>query len=149
MRASPRPSRIPVRRSLSMKGEAQQHHHQRREFERVRDELLGQLERWVRDDALATVRRLALQQEVAAIEVSRVAVVDEIAADHLVTSGAQHLDDVAGAARRLPQPMGQPLVPQQRLDRDRRRLVQIVAALAQRVPLYLARVVEHQRRPPS
>ena len=114
-----------------------------REFERVRDEFLGQLERRVRDDALATVRRLAFEQEVAAIEVCRVAVVDEIAADHLVTSCAQHLDDVAGAARRLPQPMGQPLVPQQRLDRDRRRLVEVVAALAERVALNLAGVIEH------
>ena len=69
-----------------------------RELERVRDELLGQLERWVRHDAFAAIRRLALHQEIAAVEVRWVAVVDEIAADHLVTGGAQHLDDVAGAA---------------------------------------------------
>ena len=44
------------------KSEAQQHHHQRAEFERVRHKLLGQLERWVRDDALATVGHLTFDE---------------------------------------------------------------------------------------
>ena len=130
-------------------GEPRQRDHQRREIERVGDEFRGQLERRVHHDAFAAIRRLALHQEVAAVEVRRVAVVHEVAADHLVTGGAQHVDDVAGAAARIPQSMGQPLVPQQRFDRDRRRLIQIIPALAQRVPPYLARGVEHQRRPPS
>ena len=149
MRASPRPSRIASAALALHEGEPQQRDHQRREVERVGDEFLGELERRVHHDAFAAVRRLALHQEVAAVEVRRVAVVHEIAADHLVTGGAQYVDDVAGAAARIPQSMRQPLVPQQRFDRDRRRLVQIIPALAQRVPLYLAGVVEHQRRPPS
>ena len=48
---------------------------------------------------------------------------------HLVTVRAQHIDDVAGAAGRLPQPPRQLLDAQQRRDRDGRRLVQVVAAL--------------------
>ena len=38
--------------------------------------------------------------------------------------------------------MRQPLVPQQCFNRDRRRLVQVIPALAQRVPLYLAGMIE-------
>ena len=102
MRASPRPSRIASAALALHEGEPRQRDHQRREIERVGDEFLGQLERRVHHDAFAAIRRLALHQEVAAVEVRRVAVVDEIAADHLVTGGAQHVDDVAGAARTAP-----------------------------------------------
>jgi hypothetical protein len=59
-----------------------------------------------------------------------------------VTVRAQHIDDVAGAAARIPKPMRQPLVPDERRNRDDRSLIQVVLALAQRVPLYLTAVVE-------
>ena len=87
-----------MRRSLSMKASRSNTITSGREIERVGDEFRGQLERRVHHDAFAAVRRLALHQEVAAVEVRRVAVVDEVAADHLVTGGAQYVDDVAGAA---------------------------------------------------
>jgi hypothetical protein len=60
-------------------------------------------------------------------------------------SGAQDVHDVAGATARIPESMGQALDTKQRFDRDRRRLVQIIPALAERVPLYLAGVIKHRR----
>ena len=56
-------------------GEPQQRDHQWTEIERVGDEFLGELERRVHHNAFAAIRRLALHQEIAAVEVSRVAVV--------------------------------------------------------------------------
>src|SRR5207344_1667074 len=75
-------------------GEPRQRDHQRRDIERVGDEFRGQLERRVHHDAFAAIRGLALHQEIAAVEVRRVAIVHEVAADHLVTGGAQYVDDV-------------------------------------------------------
>ena len=98
IRASPRPSRIGVRRSLSMKASRANAITSGERSSAWAMNCRGQLERRVRHDAFAAIRRLALHQEVAAVEVRWVAVVHEVAADHLVTGGTQHLDDVAGAA---------------------------------------------------
>src|SRR4051794_6254856 len=49
------------------KCEAQQHHHARRQLQRVSDELTRKLKRRVRDDRLASIGRPQLHQEVAAV----------------------------------------------------------------------------------
>jgi len=73
------------------------------------------------------------QREVTAGEKIWPSIIDQVRADDLVTVGAQHVDDVAGPTARVPELRGQPLDTQQRLNRDLRRLVKIVATLAQRV----------------
>ena len=53
--------------------------HERTELKGVGDEFLGQLERRIHHDAFAASGRLALHQKVAAVEMRRVAVIDEVA----------------------------------------------------------------------
>jgi len=119
----------------------------RRQFERMRDELLDQLEWRVGDDALAALRQLVLQQEVAAAEMRRIAVIDKIGGDDLVAVRAQHVNDVAATGSHLPEVVRQPLDAQQRLDRHRRRPVAVVPALAERVASGLARHIKHGGTP--
>jgi hypothetical protein len=115
------------------KSQAQQHHHMRAEIDRVLDELLGQLVGRVRDDALAPGGQL-LHEEVAPVEVRGISVVDEIAADHLVAGCTQDVDDGTATAGGLPQSKGQAFDAQQRLDCAGGRLVEIIAAVGERVP---------------
>jgi len=82
--------------------EAQQHDDARAKVERMRDELLGELKRRIRDDAPAAVRRLPLQEKIAAGKKVGPPVIDEIRADDFVTVRTQHIDDVAVAGGRLP-----------------------------------------------
>jgi len=119
-------------------GKPQQHDDAGAQLQRVRNELLGELERWVCYDGFAAVRGLALHQEIAAVEVCWISVINEIAANNLVAGRAQHAHDGARTACRLPKSARQLLDPQQRLDRHARSFVKIISSHSERAPLDLA-----------
>jgi hypothetical protein len=62
-----------------------------------------------------------------------------------MAGSAQHVDNSARPAARLPDVAGQPLDPQQRLNRNIGRFIEVVTALAKRVTLNLATVIEGNR----
>ncbi len=71
------------------------------------DELVGELERRIRDDRFGAFRRPALQQEVdfeVARRTDRRAVIDEVGRDDGMAGSAQHVDDRAATTCRLPNP---------------------------------------------
>src|SRR6516164_5823475 len=89
------------------KRQPQQHDHARAKLERVLNEFLGKRERWIGEDALAAFRQLLLQQEIAPVKTSRIAVVDEIAGKDLVTMRTENVADGTAPTRWLPNPFWQ------------------------------------------
>ena len=94
----------------------------------MRGELLGQFERGIGDDGFTSARQL-LHEEVAPVEVRRVAVVNEIRGKDLMSGCAERPHDCAAATCRLPQALRQALDSQQRLDGNGRRFVEVVTPL--------------------
>ena len=113
------------------KCQSEQHDHARAKLERVLNEFLGKRERWIGEDALAAFRQLLLQQEIAPVKTSRIAVVDEIAGKDLVTMRAENVDYGTAPTRWLPNPFWQLFHLQERERGAWRGLIEIVAPISQ------------------
>src|SRR6516225_747448 len=126
--------------------QAQQHVHARAEQQRVAHELIGELERWISDDRADVIgRRTVLHQEVdSGLVLIRRAVVDQISRPNLMAMGAQDANNSARSARRLPYCAGwNRLDREQRAHRLRRRLIEIVRAIDQRIAAWIGGVGEY------
>jgi len=89
----------------------------------VAHELRGQPIRRICHDGFRAGGRIPYQEEVDAIEI-------EIGGGHIVAGAARHVGDRAMAATWRPDDLGQRLGLELRLDRDRRRFVEVQATLA-------------------
>src|SRR5262249_19394209 len=88
----------------------------------------GDLVRRISYDRIAADRRFGLPHEVANEMQLEIVVSDQIGADDGVTTIAQHTGNGAAPCTRLPNPMRQTLDGEQRLDSDRRSLIEIEPA---------------------
>jgi hypothetical protein len=100
----------------------QQHDHERREFERVRDEFLGDLIGRIGQNALAAGRHSDLAEEVT-VEVQRESVVCDVGGDRHMAVITKDVHDRAATGGRLPYARWDLLDAQQRFSRALRRFV--------------------------
>ena len=71
----------------------------------MHDKLGSQLVGWIRDDCRDTIGRTAFHQEVDAELAVGTAAINGVAGNNAMAGGAQHRDDIAGTASRLPDVM--------------------------------------------
>ena len=109
--------------------------HRRHERQCVLDHLIGELEREIGDDRLGARRRAQVFQKVNARFTVGTAIVDQVGRVDLARGGAQLLHDRAGASARFPNKTGNSLDREQCPHGSGRRLVAVITAHREPVPL--------------
>src|SRR5262249_19830313 len=97
------------------------------------NKLIGELVRWIADDgAERRMQLLASISEKIAHAVFALAVVFDVSRNDEMARGSQDVYDRAGPASRLPDHLGQIFHAEQCLCGNRRRFIQIIAAVSMR-----------------
>ena len=119
--------------------QSEQHRYQRRQLERMPDELFGVPIWWIGNNRFGACRYLRLCQEVS--DEIQIAVIDDVGAANGVAVGAQNVDDGASTSRGFPYAARQALNTQQCFHRGGRRLVTIETPIDEWMPSRFSRGV--------